>query len=58
MNSRHDHGSNAIVTSGSEAALAAPHGGRLPIPVMLIWLCAFAGLAAYTAGFFMPGLGR
>jgi hypothetical protein len=59
MKARQDQGPNGIlITSGPEAALAVGPGARLPIPVMLLWLCAFAGLAAYTASCYVPSLAQ
>ena len=62
METRHarsnDSNPSAILTTGGDQATLAAPGARLPIPVMLIWVCAFAGLAAYTASWFVPSLAR
>jgi len=52
MEARHES------TSSSSPSAAIDPGARLPIPVMLLWLCAFAGLAVYTASWYVPSLAQ
>lgn len=44
--------------SSVSSALAVDPGARLPFPVILLWLCAFAGLVVYTASFYVPSLAQ
>jgi len=44
-------------TSISLPAVVDP-SARLPLPIVLLWLCAFAGLAAYTASWYVPALAQ
>jgi hypothetical protein len=30
--------------------------GRLPIPVVLVWVCALVGLAVYAVALYLPDL--
>lgn len=59
METRHESTSSSTDQQAA-LALSLPHDpqGRLPVSVMLIWLCAFAGLAAYTASWFVPSLAQ
>ncbi|MFT3765327.1 MAG: hypothetical protein QM820_07410 [Minicystis sp.] len=45
-------------SNSNAAALAIQPSGRLPIPVMLLWLCALAGLAVYTMSWYVPSLAQ
>jgi hypothetical protein len=60
MDSRLDTPSNgsstSVVLAGDRLALRS--GAKLPVPVMLLWACALAGLAVYTASWYVPSLAQ
>lgn len=43
-------------TDRHETLLVYDPSGRLPIPVMLVWICAFIGLGAYMITLYLPEL--
>lgn len=49
---------DSLVTTSGDGAAAMNADTRLPLPVMLIWLCALAGLALYTMSWYFPGLAQ
>lgn len=51
--------STPMFSADAQGALAIdPKSSRLPVSVMLVWLCAFAGLAVYTASWYVPSLAQ
>jgi len=56
MDARHESTATeplSLQLAGTAGAVAAP---KLPISVMLVWMCALAGLALYAASWYVPGL--
>jgi hypothetical protein len=47
--------SSALVVAGDRLALQPT---KLPVPVILLWVCALAGLAVYTASWYVPSLAQ
>jgi hypothetical protein len=48
----------ATTDDRSATALARTGASKMPVPEMLVWVCAFAGLGAYLGGVYFPQLGR
>jgi hypothetical protein len=54
MEARHESPeTTSLPIAHPSGVVAAP---RLPLPVMLVWMCALAGLAVYTASWYVPSL--
>lgn len=58
MEPRQDRNTQSMLTADHQGALAIDPKSRLPFSVMLLWLCAFAGLAVYAASWYVPSLAQ